>query len=107
MRLAAWTDSKGLVLEGQDMGEQVERIWGDSDYEYWLSVERKHLDRVLNGLAEKLGGKPAPLEDRRAVDQLLLGLMQACWDRSLFVTDVDFRQWLESIGVPSEFSNYV
>jgi hypothetical protein len=107
VRLAAWTDSKGLVLEGQDTGEQVERIWGDLDYEYWLSVKREHLDRVLNGLAEKLGGMPAPLEDRKAQDQLLLGLLQACWDRGFFETDVDFREWLEGIRVPSEFASYV
>jgi hypothetical protein len=106
VRLTAWTDFKGLVLEGQDTGEQVEQIWGDSDYEYWVSVDREHLDLVLNGVAEKLRGQPAPYEDRLVRDQLLLGLLKASWDRGLFETDTDFRQWLDSVGVASEFFSY-
>lgn len=36
-----------LRLAGQDVGPGVERIWGDLDYEYWLTVEPEHLPRVI------------------------------------------------------------
>jgi hypothetical protein len=27
-----------LIISGQDIGEAPEEFWGDSDYEYWLTV---------------------------------------------------------------------
>lgn len=104
--LSAWTDEKGLVLEGQDLGPGVGRIWGDSDYEYWLRVDRKHLGRVIDGLATKLDTDTELPDEPSKQDNLLLELMQRSWTRGLFETDVGFRKWLEAIGVPSEFSSY-
>jgi hypothetical protein len=33
-------DDGSLNLEGQDIGETVEKYWGDSDYEYFLYVKK-------------------------------------------------------------------
>jgi hypothetical protein len=105
--LRAWTDDQGLVIEGQDLGPGVESIWGDSDYEYWLSVEDQYLDRVFTGLAKKLGF-PEEVPNRRSKrDLLLLEYLQRSWIRGLFETDIDFRKWLNAIHVPSKFSSYV
>ena len=27
-----------LIISGQDLGEATEEFWGDSDYEYWLTI---------------------------------------------------------------------
>ena len=105
-RLSAWVDDQGLVLEGQDVGPGVASIWGDSDYEYWLSVDRTHFREIINGLQGQLG-RPAPeAESGDDRDQHLLDLLKECWTTGVFDTDVDFRRWLDAIKVPSDFSSY-
>ena len=44
---AVVTAAGDLVLEGQDIGPGVERIFRDSDYEYWHTVKAEHVLRVL------------------------------------------------------------
>ena len=34
---ASLVDGK-LIISGQDIGEASEEFWGDSDYEYWLTI---------------------------------------------------------------------
>jgi len=49
----AYIDNDGdLVISGQDLGEFPEKYWGDSDYEYWLTISSKDKDRVLLALLE-------------------------------------------------------
>lgn len=50
-------DTQGdLCLQGQDLGPTVEAIWGDSDYEYWLTIKSGDKDKVLLLLMEKVYG---------------------------------------------------
>lgn len=39
-----------LVLSGQDVGEAPRAMFGDSDYEYWLTVRGEHKDAVFHAL---------------------------------------------------------
>ncbi|MBA2380215.1 MAG: hypothetical protein H0V76_11645 [Blastocatellia bacterium] len=74
-RLTAYIDGdEHLVLEGYDRGDTVQAVWGDSDYEYWRTVKREHLDKVLLHL----------LKER-------------------FASDVEFHEWLKKLGIPDEF----
>lgn len=76
--LVARIDDEGsLVLEGYDIGELVREWWGDSDYEYWLKVAADDKDTVLLWL----------IKER-------------------FPTDSEFREWLNSKGIPSEFHSW-
>lgn len=43
-----------LRFTGQDIGSAPEEIFGDMDYEYWLTVPAAEKDRVLLVLIEKL-----------------------------------------------------
>lgn len=104
--LRAWTDEKGLVIEGQDLGPGVEQIWGDSDYEYWLTVDRKHFGRVIRALAAKSDAEIELSDKSSEQDKQLLELMQRCWSQGLFETDVEFLKWLDVIHFPSKFSSY-
>ena len=104
--LWASIDDEGLVIEGQDLGSGVEAIWGDLDYEYWLVVAPKYLDRVLEQLALELDRPIEVLDSPGERNVLLLDLVKGAWERGRFATDVDFRQWLDSIRVPSKFSSY-
>ena len=52
-------------------------MFGDTDYEYWLTVHSQNVPKVLLEL----------IKDR-------------------FQDETDFRKWLESKDIPSEFHNY-
>ena len=48
-------DDKGnLLFSGQDIGDAPDEIFGDLDYEYWLTVPAAEKDRVLLALIEKV-----------------------------------------------------
>jgi hypothetical protein len=68
-----------LVFEGYDIGDIVEKYWGDSDYEYFLTIKKEHVPAVL------------------------LLLIKECFDTKRFTNDSEFRTWLEEKGIPSEF----
>ena len=36
-----------LTLAGHDFGKTVEGVWGDSDYEYWYSLDRENTKKLL------------------------------------------------------------
>lgn len=76
-------DNGDLSLEGFDIGEFVKEYWGDSDYEYWLTIKAEHLPT------------------------LLLHLLKECFDRKIFTSDSEFKEWLKEREIPSEFSSYV
>ena len=46
-------DNGDLLFSGQDIGDAPEEIFGDSDYEYWLTVPAAEKDRLLLALIEK------------------------------------------------------
>jgi len=46
-------ETGNLVITGQDIGKAPKRCFGDSDYEYWLTVPESEKHRVLQVLAEK------------------------------------------------------
>ena len=72
-----------LVFEGYDIGDTVKEYWGDSDYEYWLTIKADHLPSVL------------------------LHLIKECFDQKMFTNDSQFREWLEKKGIPSSFRSWV
>ena len=46
-------ENGNLLFSGQDIGEAPEMFFGDSDYEYWLTVPASEKDRLLLALIEK------------------------------------------------------
>ena len=46
-------DNGDLLFSGQDIGNAPEEIFGDIDYEYWLTVPAAEKDRLLLALLEK------------------------------------------------------
>ena len=42
-----------LLFSGQDIGDAPEEIFGDLDYEYWLTVPAVEKDKLLLALIEK------------------------------------------------------
>ena len=70
-----------IQLSGQDLGEGPREFFGDSDYEYWLTVSKEYKDDVLLLLIEKLYGGSSTAVSR-------------------------FRGLLESKGIPCEFHSH-
>ncbi len=70
-----------LVVSGQDLGEAPRAAFDEEDYEYWLTVESAHKDRLLLLLLQRLyGGRPMVVSELRA--------------------------WLDEVGVPWGFETF-
>ena len=70
-----------LQFSGQDIGQAPREIFGDSDYEYWLTVPAAEKDRLLLAL----------LEGHYAGDPLVISAL---------------RKIMESKNVPHNFNSY-
>ena len=70
-----------LLFSGQDIGDAPEEIFGDSDYEYWLTVPAAEKDRLLLALLEK----------HYAGDALVISTL---------------REFMESKEIPCSFYSY-
>jgi len=70
-----------LLFSGQDIGEAPEEFFGDSDYEYWLTVPAVEKDKLLLALIEK----------HYAGDALVVSTM---------------REFMESKEIPCSFYSY-
>lgn len=70
-----------FIISTCDIGKTPEEVFGDSDYEFWVTVLAEHKDMLLLALIEKLyAGRFS------AVDE--------------------FRDFLESKGIPHKFENW-
>ncbi len=43
----------GLQIEGIDSGENVKKIWGDWDYEYYINTDKKNKDYLIKQLKKQ------------------------------------------------------
>ena len=78
LEMAEIKENGDLALDGYGAGEVCERVWGDGDYEYWLTVDKKWKDTILLLLAQER-----------------------------FKSFGDFRQWLDEKKIPNQFQNWV
>jgi hypothetical protein len=87
--IEAYFNEDDLVVEGYDIGKRVEECWGDSDYEYSVTVHQSEVLKIypLLGVADG---------DRE-------GLLKAIAAR--FNTNFaysEFRNFLEKNGIAGE-----
>lgn len=47
----------GLTISGQDIGKAVEEFWGDSDYEYWLTLPPASAEKFFKLICANSPGK--------------------------------------------------
>lgn len=40
-------DNGALKIDGQDIGPSVEKLQGDSDYEYWMEISAEDVKRLV------------------------------------------------------------
>lgn len=86
----AFFDKDGnLVVEGYDIGKTVEAYWGDSDYEYSVTVPAEEVIKVYALLQVPTGNQ-----------QQLLSYLQSRYNTNTCYSD--FRQWLEANAIRHE-----
>lgn len=61
-------DNGALRLEGYDLGPSVERLLGDSDYEYWIEIAADDLTRFTQILLREVFNKSEKLTLERLRD---------------------------------------
>lgn len=75
-------DDGAILMDAQDMGPLVEKVWGDSDYEFWVHVPPEAVGTLaFELLREKYAGQ--------------LGAVDA------------FRDWCKTHGIAHEFDSWV
>ncbi len=50
-------DGEDLKLDGYDIGKTVDEMWGDSDYEYSITVDSGNLDKLYELTKVEVGNK--------------------------------------------------
>ena len=50
-------DGEDLKLDGYDIGKTVEEMWGDSDYEYSITVDSVNLEKLYELNEVEVGNK--------------------------------------------------
>ncbi len=85
-----------LVMSGQDIGKMPEEYWGDADYEYWVVVSRKHMDKLRRALTEReFGGDDLSW---RSIRKLLFPLFRTVFE-DLPIDREAFARFLTSKGI--------
>ena len=57
-------ESGDIKIDCQDMGEVVQKVWGDSDYEFWVDVPSSETRKLLFALLrEKFIAKDKAVDD--------------------------------------------
>lgn len=85
---ASFKDDK-LIIEGYDIGKRVEECWGDSDYEYSLTIQGNEVVKLYHLLQVKEG-------DRESLLKVVAGKFNT---NSCFS---DFRDFIDRNGIKSE-----
>lgn len=55
-------DGEMLKLDGYDIGKTVQEIWGDSDYEYFITVAGEELEKLYRLSGIEVGRKQELVE---------------------------------------------
>lgn len=57
-------DTVSFVVDTQDEGPATEALWGDRDYEFWISVKREAWGALLIALAREFLANDPDATDR-------------------------------------------
>ncbi|MBN2004502.1 MAG: hypothetical protein JXA21_14195 [Anaerolineae bacterium] len=91
-----------LLVSGHDLGKAPEAWWGDSDYEFWVSVQAHDKGAVRQAL---LAAHPGFSRVMMSDDDALLVLLEARWGGNPSAVD-DFRIFLAENGVAGKFETW-
>ncbi len=62
INIVARFEDDNLIIDGYDIGKTTEEAWGDSDYEYVMTIPAKNLPQLYGLLGVEVGHRKALLE---------------------------------------------
>jgi len=62
INIVARFEDNNLIIDGYDIGKTVEEAWGDSDYEYVMTIPAKNLPPLYRLLSVKEGDRKGLLK---------------------------------------------
>ena len=89
-------DEGTFVLSGQDVGKAPEEYWGDSDYEYWIVINKTHKDRLRHALTNREFDVPMA-----SWWKVMFPLFRTVFE-NLPIDQEKFAQFLKSEEIPFE-----
>lgn len=89
-------DEGTFVLSGQDVGKAPEEFWGDSDYEYWIVINKTHKDRLRHALTNREFDVPMA-----SWWKVMFPLFRTVFE-NLPIDQEKFAQFLKSEEIPFE-----
>ena len=102
---AAINEVGDLVFSGQDLGAAPSAIFGDSDYEYWLTVPASHKHELLGILSAAAEAAIPASHGTDQTDHLLLQVIKKRYQGDLCLVSRVQTQ-LDEQGIPYSFATY-
>lgn len=96
--------SGDLVVEVQDIGEELERRFGDSDYEWWVTVRAANTPKLLKLLRDRCA-EDSTASTASGDASLLALIVRAFGGRGSAPTDLE--DFLKENDIPYETSVYI
>jgi hypothetical protein len=62
INIEARFEEESLIIEGQDLGKNVEEFWGDSDYEYISTIPPEGVQQLYTVMGLPTGAKEQLLQ---------------------------------------------
>jgi len=105
---AGFNASGELELEGYDLGKLPEEVFGDSDYEYWVTLPVTSLPAFAREASDELGlSRPTGEPDRASLMDLIRRLFLPEGElKPVFSGESAFMKWLEGKGIPYNFCTW-
>jgi hypothetical protein len=50
INVVARFENNDLIIDGYDIGKRVEEYWGDSDYEYTITIKKENIGPLIKAL---------------------------------------------------------
>lgn len=101
---AYFNENGELVIEGQDIGEAPRQVFGDLDYEYWLTISPEHLPKLFSALTGKSVQAANAMKAELLKDKLLQVLFEHYAGDAGLVTKL--RNLLNENSIPGRFHSY-
>ena len=60
--IVARFENEDLIIDGYDIGKSVKNYWGDSDYEYMITVKKEDIQSLYTALNIETGNKASLLK---------------------------------------------
>ena len=91
-----------LVISAQDVGKAPLEWWGDSDYEFWVTVASEDKHRLLQALIEHRRSTGVDIIVKSDDEDItLLNMLKETYGGHFHAVD-EFRDFLESKDIPSQ-----